>query len=114
MERRQEVRRDPQNRRRSSIESARLRKGAYHCYLELHIEQGGTLDEGGVPIGVVDGIVAIDRYDVEIRGFANHAGTTPMPARRDALIAASHLTIAVARSSGARLAGRWGPSDNST
>ena len=79
----------------AKIDSARLRKGAYHCYLELHIEQGGTLDEGGIPIGVVDGIVAIDRYDVEIRGFANHAGTTPMPGRRDALIAASHLTIAV-------------------
>jgi N-carbamoyl-L-amino-acid hydrolase len=79
----------------TKLESARVRKGAYHCYLELHIEQGGTLDEAGIPIGVVDGIVAIDRYDVEIRGFANHAGTTPMPARRDALIAASHLAIAV-------------------
>jgi N-carbamoyl-L-amino-acid hydrolase len=79
----------------AKLDSARLRKGAYHCYLELHIEQGGTLDVAGIPIGVVDGIVAIDRYDVEIRGFANHAGTTPMPARRDALIAASHLAIAV-------------------
>jgi len=39
--------------------------------------------------------VAIDRYEVEIRGFANHAGTTPMPQRRDALLAASYLTIAV-------------------
>ncbi len=65
------------------------------CYLELHIELGGTLDKAGVPIGVVEGIVAIDRYDVEIRGFANHAGTTPMPDRRDALLAAAHLTIAV-------------------
>jgi len=69
--------------------------GSFHCYLELHIEQGGTLDKAGVPIGVVEGIVAIDRYDVEIHGFANHAGTTPMPDRRDALLAASHLTIAV-------------------
>jgi N-carbamoyl-L-amino-acid hydrolase len=39
--------------------------------------------------------VAIDRYDVEIRGFANHAGTTPMPQRKDALLAASYLTVAV-------------------
>jgi N-carbamoyl-L-amino-acid hydrolase len=79
------------------IESARLRSGSFACYLELHIEQGGTLDRAGIPIGVVEGIVAIDRYDVEVRGFANHAGTTPMPERQDALVAASHLTIAVNR-----------------
>ncbi len=69
--------------------------GSFHCYLELHIEQGGTLDKAGIPIGVVEGIVAIDRYDAVIRGFANHAGTTPMPERRDALIAAAELTLAV-------------------
>src|SRR5262249_26225178 len=63
--------------------------------IELHIEQGGTLDAAGVPVGVVDGIVAIDRYDVEIRGFANHAGTTPMPQRHDALLAAAMLVQAV-------------------
>jgi beta-ureidopropionase / N-carbamoyl-L-amino-acid hydrolase len=74
---------------------ARRAPGSFYCYLELHIEQGGTLDKAGVPIGVVEGIVAIDRYEVEIRGMANHAGTTPMPDRRDALLAASHLTIAV-------------------
>jgi N-carbamoyl-L-amino-acid hydrolase len=77
------------------IAEARLQPGYFHCYLELHIEQGGTLDQAGIPIGVVEGIVSIDRYDVEIRGFANHAGTTPMPQRRDALLAASYLTVAV-------------------
>jgi N-carbamoyl-L-amino-acid hydrolase len=77
------------------LESARLKKGAFHCYIELHIEQGGSLEEAGIPVGVVDGIVGIDRYDVEIRGFANHAGTTAMANRRDALIAAAHLTLAV-------------------
>jgi len=77
------------------IAEARRAPGSFYCYLELHIEQGGTLDKAGIPIGVVEGIVAIDRYEVEIRGFANHAGTTPMPERRDALLAASHLTIAV-------------------
>ena len=77
------------------IGEARLKPGSFHCYLELHIEQGGTLDQAAVPIGVVEGIVAIDRYDVEIRGFANHAGTTPMPERRDALLAASRLVVAV-------------------
>lgn len=72
-----------------------LKPGSFHCYLELHIEQGGTLDAAHIPIGIVDGIVAIDRYEAEIRGFANHAGTTPMPDRHDALLAASYLTIAV-------------------
>ncbi|TFU06629.1 Zn-dependent hydrolase [Polymorphobacter arshaanensis] len=69
--------------------------GSIHTYLELHIEQGGILAKAGIPIGVVDGIVAIDRYDVEIKGFANHAGTTPMAGRHNALIAASQLVLAV-------------------
>ncbi|MGH9579829.1 MAG: Zn-dependent hydrolase [Terriglobales bacterium] len=79
------------------IAEARLEPGSIHCYLELHIEQGGTLDQAGIPIGVVEGIVAIDRYEAEIRGFANHAGTTPMPGRQDALLAASELALAVNR-----------------
>jgi N-carbamoyl-L-amino-acid hydrolase len=70
-------------------------KGAHHVYLELHIEQGGHLDRAGVPIGIVEGIVAIERFTATIAGFANHAGTTPMADRQDALVAASHLAIAV-------------------
>jgi N-carbamoyl-L-amino-acid hydrolase len=77
------------------IQSAIRRKGSHHCYLELHIEQGGTLERAGIPIGVVEGIVAIDKYDAVITGFANHAGTTPIAERHDALLAAAHLTIAV-------------------
>jgi N-carbamoyl-L-amino-acid hydrolase len=77
------------------IETAVRGKGAWHSYVELHIEQGGTLDQAKVPIGVVEGIVAIHRYDVVIDGFANHAGTTPMGARQDAFVAASQLTLAV-------------------
>jgi N-carbamoyl-L-amino-acid hydrolase len=77
------------------IDSARRAPGSIRCYLELHIEQGGTLEHSRTSIGVVEGIVAIDRYDVTIRGFANHAGTTPMPERKDALIAASQLALAV-------------------
>ncbi len=69
--------------------------GSFHAYLELHIEQGGKLDRAGVPIGVVEGIVTIDDYDVTVRGFANHAGTTPMPERHDALVAASRIVLAV-------------------
>ena len=41
-------------------------RGAHHCYLELHIEQGATLDREKIPVGVVEGIVAIDRYDVTV------------------------------------------------
>jgi beta-ureidopropionase / N-carbamoyl-L-amino-acid hydrolase len=70
-------------------------RGAHHCYLELHIEQGGVLDGERIPIGVVEGIVSINRYEVTVTGFANHAGTTPMADRQDALLAASHLTIGV-------------------
>jgi N-carbamoyl-L-amino-acid hydrolase len=77
------------------IDSARRARGSFHAYIELHIEQGGNLDREHIPIGVVEGIVGIDRFDVEIRGFANHAGTTPMPDRQDALVAAAELTLAV-------------------
>jgi beta-ureidopropionase / N-carbamoyl-L-amino-acid hydrolase len=69
--------------------------GAHHCYLELHIEQGGTLERQSIPVGVVEGIVSIDRHEVTVTGVANHAGTTVMADRQDALLAASHLTIAV-------------------
>jgi len=77
------------------LNEARRPKGGQACYLELHIEQGGTLEKAGIPIGVVEGIVSIDEYDVEIRGFANHAGTTPMPERRNAMLAAAKLVEAV-------------------
>jgi N-carbamoyl-L-amino-acid hydrolase len=77
------------------IAAARRDRGAWHCYLELHIEQGGVLDRSKVPIGVVDGIVAIGRYEVTVRGVANHAGTTPMPDRHDALASAARLVLAV-------------------
>ena len=79
----------------ANLASARIPVGSLAAYVELHIEQSGRLEAAGVPIGVVDGIVAIDEYDVEIRGFANHAGTTPMPDRRNALLAAARLIEAV-------------------
>jgi len=70
-------------------------KGAHHAYLELHIEQGGTLERDRVNVGVVQGIVNIERYTVVVTGVANHAGTTMMADRQDALVAASQLTLAV-------------------
>src|SRR5437899_2411096 len=77
------------------IGEARLDPARVASYIELHIEQGGVLDRGGVQIGVVQGIVGIDRYHVTLEGFANHAGTTPMADRRDALVAGARLILAV-------------------
>lgn len=77
------------------IMDARREKGAWHGYFELHIEQGGSLERSTSDIGVVQGIVAIDRLEARITGVANHAGTTPMADRHDAVIAFSHLALAV-------------------
>lgn len=74
---------------------ARRAPGSIHAYLELHIEQGNRLERAGVPIGVVQGIVAIHRYECVVHGVANHAGTTAMADRCDALLAASRLVEAV-------------------
>jgi N-carbamoyl-L-amino-acid hydrolase len=71
------------------------RQGDFKAFLELHIEQGGILDAERINIGVVEGIVGIKWWDVTIEGFANHAGTTPMDKRQDALLAAAQLAIAV-------------------
>ncbi|NNJ89024.1 MAG: Zn-dependent hydrolase [Eudoraea sp.] len=68
---------------------------ALTAFLELHIEQGGILDREQIDIGVVEGIVGIKWWDVNIKGFANHAGTTPMSMRNDALLAASKFILAV-------------------
>ena len=77
------------------IQGAIRKKGDLHAFLELHIEQGGILENENLPIGVVEGIVGILDCEVTIEGFANHAGTTPMKLRKDALLAASKLVIAV-------------------
>jgi hypothetical protein len=75
------------------LEGARRARGDIAAYLELHIEQGGILDSRKIPIGIVEGIVGIARWDVTIEGAANHAGTTPMDQRRDALLAAARLIL---------------------
>jgi len=79
------------------LADARHERGSVAAYLELHIEQGGTLDAAGVPIGVVEGIVGIHHYESTVRGFANHAGTTPMDHRQNALLATSEIVLAVDR-----------------
>ncbi len=73
------------------------KRGDIAGYLELHIEQGGILHAERLDIGVVEGIVGVYWWDVTVEGFANHAGTTPMNQRRDALLAAAKFIEAVNR-----------------
>jgi len=77
------------------ISEVTRKKGDVAAFLELHIEQGGILDKEKLNIGIVEGIVGLKWWNVEFNGFANHAGTTPMNARKDALLAASKFIIAV-------------------
>ena len=64
-------------------------------FVELHIEQGPILETAGVSIGVVRAITGRDGIDLELSGVANHAGTTPMKDRHDALVAAAQVILAV-------------------
>jgi allantoate deiminase len=66
-------------------------------YLEFHIEQGPVLENAGRPLGVVEAIVGQSRLEFTFIGHANHAGTTPMNLRRDALAAAAEWITAVER-----------------
>ncbi|SQB21923.1 Uncharacterized hydrolase HI_0588 [Citrobacter koseri] len=66
----------------------------YTCY-ELHIEQGPILEEEGIDIGLVHAAMGQRWFNVVIRGFAAHAGTTPMASRRDALTTFARLALAV-------------------
>ena len=66
-------------------------------YLEMHIEQGPVLEALSLPLGVVESLVGQSRLEIRFGGQANHAGTTPMHARRDALAGAAEWMIAVER-----------------
>jgi len=81
----------------SRIGEAARKPGDLAAYFELHIEQGLTLLQSKIPIGVVTAITGRAVFEVEIKGMANHAGTTLMPARRDALVSAARLILAVQR-----------------
>jgi N-carbamoyl-L-amino-acid hydrolase len=81
----------------SKLADVRRKKGDIAAYLELHIEQGAILHTEKINIGVVEGIVGINWWDVTIEGFANHAGTTAMNNRQDALLAGAKFIEAVNR-----------------
>ncbi len=78
-----------------NIKAAARKKGDLAAFVELHIEQGGLLEKEKLQIGVVEGIVGIEHWEVAVQGFANHAGTTPMNMRSDALLAAAKFIVAV-------------------
>jgi allantoate deiminase len=72
----------------SGLPAARLAPETF-AYIEFHIEQGPALESLGLPLGIVDAIVGQSRLNLTFRGRANHAGTTPMSLRKDALAAAA-------------------------
>lgn len=71
--------------------------GTFASYIEAHIEQGPILEEEGRVIGAVTGSLGLRWYDITVVGMESHAGPTPMPSRRDALFAATHVMQAVVR-----------------
>jgi N-carbamoyl-L-amino-acid hydrolase len=75
----------------------RREAGSLTAMLELHVEQGGVLDSDDVDIGVVEGIVGIMRWNVTVHGMTNHAGTTPMDRRADAMVGAARFVTSVYR-----------------
>ena len=73
----------------------RLDAARYVGYLEAHIEQGDTLDQAGLKLGIVETIVGINNYSVRLLGEQNHAGTTRMARRKDAGVAMVRLASAI-------------------
>ncbi len=71
------------------------KKGELACFIELHIEQSPTLEEKELPVGIVTAIAAPIRTHVVIEGKASHSGGTAMNNRRDALVSAAEMTLAV-------------------
>ena len=79
----------------NNITQARRYDRDIAAFVELHVEQGPVLESMGKQIGVVEGIVGQRRFNITVKGSANHAGTTPMQMRCDALVAASQVVLAV-------------------
>jgi beta-ureidopropionase / N-carbamoyl-L-amino-acid hydrolase len=72
-----------------------LRPDPLHCYFETHIEQGPILEREAIPIGVVTAGAGIRWYTLTLTGLESHAGPTPMEVRRDALVGAAEVVLAV-------------------
>lgn len=67
------------------------------AYLELHIEQGPVLDRQGVPVGIVDAITGLFKWQITLTGVSNHAGTTPMKLRTDAFMGLTEFATQIER-----------------
>ena len=80
----------------SVAKSCRLRPDT-RAALEIHIEQGPVLESGDLRLGIVDAVIGQSRLELTFTGQANHAGTTPMPLRRDALVTAAQWIVEVER-----------------
>lgn len=81
----------------SKLPEAARKKGELACFLELHIEQSPTLEEHNLPVGIVTAIAAPIRTHVVIAGKASHSGGTAMNNRKDALVSAAEMVLAVRR-----------------
>lgn len=79
----------------SQFSKSEYEKGGIYCFLELHIEQGPVLDIAGKPVGVVTGISGPLWLTVKLKGMAGHAGSVPMRLRKDALLGAAKITVAL-------------------
>lgn len=79
----------------NNFKSDEYKPGSIHCFLELHIEQGPILDLAHKPIGVVSGISGPLWWTVKLKGMAGHTGSVPMPIRKDALLGAAEIIVAV-------------------
>lgn len=77
------------------LESAQRSRSDIAAFVELHVEQGSVLEFAQKEVGIVQGVVGMNRYAITITGQANHAGTTPMTTRQDALIAAARIVLTV-------------------
>ena len=71
------------------------KEGCFHCFFEMHIEQGKVLYETGDQIGIVHNIAAPTRFKIIVEGIADHSGATPMDFRKDALVAGAKLILAI-------------------
>jgi beta-ureidopropionase / N-carbamoyl-L-amino-acid hydrolase len=78
-----------------AIQTAKRSRRDLAAFVELHVEQGAVLEQAGKAIGVVQGVVGMRRKSITILGQENHAGTTPMTQRQDALVAAAQVVLAV-------------------
>ncbi len=87
--------------RRLGLDPARIpeaRRDDIGAFIELHIEQGPVLEASGYQVGIVTVVTGLTMGVVEVTGRADHAGTTPMTARRDALVGAAEMVLGIRRS----------------